>query len=151
MRRQDTTRKYPSQKNPIPAVGIFILNDKNQILLVRSFKWGEYYCIPGGRVEIGEKIGDAVIREAKEEVGLDIKVIQFLCVADAIFPKEFFKKRHFIFLDYLCRIGKDQTPKLDGDELQSYEWIDLKSSLKKNLEPYGRQTIKNYIIPIVEG
>lgn len=150
MRKQNTSRKYPRQTHPIPAIGAFILNNKNQILLVKSFKWEGYYCVPGGRVEIGEKIEHTVKREVKEEVGLDVTNIKFLCVADAIFPKEFFKKRHFIFLDYLCLSKGNQTPKLDKDEIQSYIWIDLKESLKLNLEPYGRNTIKNYIIPYLK-
>jgi len=147
MKKQDTSRKYPTQTHPIPAIGAFILNDKNEILLAKSFKWEGYYCVPGGRVEIGEKVEETVKKEVKEEVGLTVTDIHFLCIADAIFPKNFFKKRHFIFLDYLCRVHGNQTVKLDEDELQSYIWINLEESLKLNIESYTKNTIKNYIIP----
>lgn len=150
MKKQDTSRKYPTQTHPIPAIGAFIINDKNEILLAKSFKWDGFYCVPGGRVEIGEKVEGTVKREVKEEVGLTVSEVHFLCIADAIYPKNFFKKRHFIFLDYLCRVHGNQTVKLDADELQSYIWINLKKALELKVESYTRNTIKNYIIPYLK-
>lgn len=148
--KNQNIKPYKDEKTPMAAVGAFILNSKKQILLVKSYKWGDYYCIPGGRIHIGEKMEDTVIRETKEEVGLDVEVIKFLCPANAIFPKEFFKKKHFVFLDFLCKVIGSETPKLDNREIQSYEWVNLKESLSKNLEPFGRKTIEEYIIPYLK-
>jgi 8-oxo-dGTP diphosphatase len=52
---------------------VFVLDDKNNVLLFHRFKNGhEYYAIPGGGVEPGETPEQAVVRELKEEAGLDI-------------------------------------------------------------------------------
>jgi len=140
-----------NEKHPLPVVGLFILNKKNQILIVKSYKWPGFYSIPGGKIISGETMKDALIREAKEEVGLDIKVVEFLWPIDAIYPKEFFKKKHFIFLDFLCKVKNNNAPTIDKNEIQSYKWVDLKESLKMNLEPYSKDTIARCIIPYFKG
>jgi 8-oxo-dGTP diphosphatase len=64
-------------KNEDMHIGInpIILNDKNQILLgCRKQKFGEgTYCLPGGKLRLGETFEECVIREVKEETGLIIK------------------------------------------------------------------------------
>lgn len=52
-----------------------MLNDKSEILLLNGPKRG--WEIPGGRVEEGESITSAVVRETKEETGVDIEIINF--------------------------------------------------------------------------
>lgn len=133
------------QKFPIPVAGGFILNSQNQILLIKSYKWPGVYSVPGGKIQLGEPMEDALKREMKEEVGLEIEDIKLLYSCDAIYPKEFYKKKHFIFNEFFCRTKKE--PKIDHDEIQSFEWTDLNEALTKNLDPYTRRTIKKYIIP----
>ena len=59
------------------AAGILIKDDS--IALMHRIKNGrEYYVIPGGGVEDNESIEEAVIREMKEEVGIDVKIIEKL-------------------------------------------------------------------------
>ncbi len=83
---------------PEPTVGLLIVNDKNEILLIKSPKWGERYVVPGGHVEMGEKIEEAVKREAKEEVGLDVEFEKVLFVYESIFSPEFSKNKNFMSL-----------------------------------------------------
>lgn len=56
-------------------VSNLIVNEKNQVLLVKELKKESYgkLNLPGGHLEFGEKIIDGVIRETIEEVGIDIK------------------------------------------------------------------------------
>lgn len=141
-------KKNEEQSKPIPVVGGFILNKRNQILIIQSYKWGGYSSVPGGRIELGESIEEALKREMKEELNLTVKVEKLLCVLDAIFPKEFFKHKHMIFLNHLCHTTNESDLKIDQDEIQSYRWIDLKKVLKENLEPCSRFTIEKHIIPL---
>ncbi len=60
--------KYPRGVEVV--VGVIIENPKGEILLVKSPKWGNKWTIPGGHVDAGESITQAVIREAKEETSL---------------------------------------------------------------------------------
>jgi mutator protein MutT len=98
------------------SVGAFILNDKGEVLLCkRSQNAGnERGCweAPGGAVEFGEKRQDAIIREIKEELGIDIEIIEPLVTADHIIPAD---KQHWVPTTYVCRIKEgyrlDRLPK----------------------------------------
>ena len=64
------------ERNTIPMTALLILRKENKVLLLRRFNTGYEdgkYCFPGGHVEKGEPIHKAMIREAKEEIGIDIK------------------------------------------------------------------------------
>ena len=61
------------------GVGIIIQNDDGQILLEKRSDCG-LWGLPGGRIEPGESIATAALREVKEETGLDIKIIRLLGV-----------------------------------------------------------------------
>ena len=54
-------------------MGALIVNSNGEILLVKSFKWGSKYTVPGGHIELGERSEVAVRREVKEEVGLEVE------------------------------------------------------------------------------
>ena len=72
-------------ERPIIAVGAVVIND-GKVLMIRRAKpprEGEW-SIPGGRQDIGETVADAVVREVKEETGLDVAVTGFLDVIDFI-------------------------------------------------------------------
>lgn len=132
------------QRYPEPTVGALILNRKGQMLLVKSHKWGDRYTIAGGHVEVGERLEDALRREIREEVGLDITGIRFLMTQEAVFSDEFWERRHFIFFDFVCRC-RDERVELDGKEIQSYEWVEPGSALKLNLDTFTRNMVKKYL------
>ena len=73
---------------PIATVAAIIKNDEGKILLTRRnvepFK-GQW-CLPGGHIDENEKALDAVIREAKEETGLDFEA-DFITYFDEIVPE----------------------------------------------------------------
>ncbi|ADL12770.1 NUDIX hydrolase [Acetohalobium arabaticum DSM 5501] len=56
-------------KYPEPTVGAVIFNPDDEILLCKSNKWDNKYVIPGGHIELGERMEKALIREIKEEKG----------------------------------------------------------------------------------
>ena len=57
----------------IVAAGGFVENAVGEILLVKTRRDGQW-VFPGGQVEVGENLIDGVIREVKEESGIDVKV-----------------------------------------------------------------------------
>ena len=91
------------QNYPEATVGALIVNDKEEILLVRSHKWGRKYTVPGGHIELGEQSQTAVKREVREEVGLEVQPVRLLLIQEAIYPADYIKHEHYIFLDYLFR------------------------------------------------
>ena len=131
-------------KYPEPTVGALILNDKGEILLAKSVKWKDKYTVPGGHIELGESIKEALKREIKEEVGLDITPVKFLILQEAVYPEEFHKPKHFVFIDYLCK-AESSDVKLDNKEMQKYIWIKPEDSLKLNITSFARTLINKYL------
>ncbi|MFN2282064.1 MAG: NUDIX domain-containing protein, partial [Anaerolineales bacterium] len=58
------------QRYPEPTVGALIFNENDQLLIVQTHKWHGNYTIPGGHVELGEHLLEALEREIREETGL---------------------------------------------------------------------------------
>jgi nucleoside triphosphatase len=133
-----------SQVYPEPTVGALIVNKEGMILLAKSHKWFDKYTLPGGHIEVGETMKEAVAREVKEEVGLDVEVAEMLLIQEAIFVEEFWKRRHFIFFDFLCK-SRDQQVKLDGRELQEYVWEYPGAAFRLNLDTFTKKTLEKYL------
>jgi len=132
------------QSYPEATVGALIVNDKGEILLVRSYKWGNKYTVPGGHIELGERSEAAIKREVKEEVGLDIEPVKLLLVQEAIFPVDYVKHEHYIFMDYLCR-SKSSAVKVDREEIQEYLWVEPDRALELEPESFTRNLVTEYL------
>jgi len=132
------------QKYPEATVGALIVNDKDEILLVKSYKWGNRYTVPGGHIELGERSETAVKREVREEVGLEVQPVKVLLVQEAIYPADYIKHEHYIFLDYLCRTNSSAV-KLDEKEIQEYLWVSPEHSLQLDLESFTRTLVEEYL------
>ena len=83
--------KMVKQRFPEPTAGALIFNRENKILLMKSYKWRNRFVIPGGHIELGEKMEDALKREIKEETGLGIFGIKFLFFQEFVFDRVFWK------------------------------------------------------------
>jgi ADP-ribose pyrophosphatase YjhB (NUDIX family) len=98
------SRLYPSR--PIVGVGAVILR-QGEVLIVRRANpplQGQW-SIPGGALDLGEKLRDGVAREVREETGLDVEVGPVLDVFDSIFPDENGRTQyHYVLIDYLCHL-----------------------------------------------
>jgi len=132
-------------KGPFVTVGGLIVNKEGKILLVKSPKWlKEKYSVPGGHVEPYEKLQDAIKREIKEEVGLDVKIGDLLLIQEVIKPEEFYdNSRHFIFFDFVC-YSEDTNVKIDNLEIVNYVWVSLDEALKLNVEKFTRNLLNKY-------
>lgn len=74
----------------IPRVGSAVLIEHNgKFLLGKRNKQTaqNYWVIPGGKVEWGENLEQAAIREIKEETNLDVDIVKFICWKEIIEPK----------------------------------------------------------------
>ena len=131
------------QQFPEPTVGVFIFNQQGELLLLQSHKWPGAYVIPGGHVELGERIEEAAVREAKEETGLDIYDLEFITFQQFIYDPAFWKHRHFIFFDYAAKTNS--TDVVLNNEAQEYIWIEPKEALGLELDAYTRTSIEAYL------
>ena len=131
------------QQYPEPTVGGLIISPDHKIFLMKSHKWRGKYVVPGGHIELGERMQDALIREVKEEAALDIFDIQFLCFHEFIYNESFWKKRHYIFFDFVCRSNSmDATL---NEEAQEYIWLTPQEALNMPIDHYAGVAIKKYL------
>jgi len=131
------------QQFPEPTVGIFIFNQKGELLLLESHKWPGVYVVPGGHVELGERLEETAVREAKEETGLDIYDLEFINFQQFIYDPAFWKQRHFIFFDFAAKT--DSVNVILNDEAQAFDWYKLEDALKLKVDSYTRTSIELYL------
>ncbi|WOK07390.1 NUDIX domain-containing protein [Imperialibacter roseus] len=122
---------------PEPTVGAIIFNPENKVLLCKSKKWGDKYVFPGGHIELGEKMEDALIREVKEETGLEIFDIQLISLQEAVYSDTFEAQRHFIFIDFLCKTNSSHV--VLNDEAEEFEWVLLEEIESYDLGGFTRR------------
>jgi ADP-ribose pyrophosphatase YjhB (NUDIX family) len=109
------TREYPDR--PFVGVGAVVLRQGRVLLVQRRHEpLAGVWSLPGGAVDVGETIGDAVRREIREESGLEVDVGPVIEVLDRITHDEAGRTRfHFVLVDYLCVcVGGCLTPASDA-------------------------------------
>lgn len=125
-------------------VGVVIENDEGEILLVKGPKWANKWVMPGGHVEVGEKITDAAVREGEEETGLKLTYVGTFSFGELINSNDFHRSAHFIYFDVVLMV-KNGDVKLDKRELTEYQWVVPKEALKMDLVEKYDKTIQEYI------
>ena len=141
---QQTFPEKKSREYPVATVGALIFNRNGEVLLILTHKWGFTYGIPGGKVEKGETLKLALVREISEETGLKITVGEMLMVQDCVNSSEFYvPKSHFLLFNYLAK-AQNAVVKLN-DEAESYLWIKPKDALNLNLNQPTRLLIENFL------
>jgi 8-oxo-dGTP diphosphatase len=121
----------PQNQKPGVGVGVMLLKG-NKVLLGRRHEdpkkadselHGEgTWTMPGGKIEFGEKMKSAAVREVFEETGilLERKNLEQISLSDDIIPDA-----HFITIGFLCR-GFEGNPKvMEPDEISEWGWFSL--------------------------
>jgi ADP-ribose pyrophosphatase YjhB (NUDIX family) len=99
------SRRYPAR--PIVGVGGIVI-DGARVLLVRRTQppLAGRWSLPGGLVETGESLAEAVRRELKEETGLDVTVGPLVEVVERVVrDPEGRVEYHYVLLDYRCAVA----------------------------------------------
>ena len=102
-RKDMVEREFPVA--PLVGVGGVVVHENRVLLVQRGHepmkgKW----TIPGGLIDVGETLREAVIREVKEETGLDVEPIELIELLDRIHREDGRVRYHYVIADYLCRV-----------------------------------------------
>jgi ADP-ribose pyrophosphatase YjhB (NUDIX family) len=113
-----------------------LIHTPDGIVTVRHAKDGRtYHLLPGGGVEVGESVGEAVVREVREETGIECEIGAPLFITDSIAPD---LSRHVVQITFLARAvggGITEHPRdprvagVDVVQLAGLEDLDLRPAL----------------------
>jgi len=125
------SREYPTR--PLVGTGALILRDGDLLLVRRGAQPGlGKWSIPGGLVELGENVQDAMVREVKEEVGFDVEAVKLMDVFDSVTLDQNGRiQYHFVVVNFLVRIVSGEL-KIASDILEA-KWVPLREVDQYNL------------------
>ena len=135
-------REYPLA--PLVGVGAVVV-DVGRVLLVRRGREplkGEW-SLPGGMLELGEGLTAGVVREVREETGLDVEPVELVELLDRIYREGERVRYHYVIADYLCRVtGGTLKAASDAEAVRWVERAEWSSHTALELDPITVRVIE---------
>jgi 8-oxo-dGTP diphosphatase len=114
-------RHFPAR--PILAVSAAVFREGRALIIRRArAPLIGHFSLPGGVVEVGETLGQALARELMEEVGIEAEIIAFNRHVEAIFHEGSRVRTHFVIASFVARWTAGE-PRL-SEEVDAVDWID---------------------------
>jgi 8-oxo-dGTP diphosphatase len=111
------------------AYALIYNENKEKILMVNNK--GSGWSLPGGAVEKGETLEQAVIRETKEETGLTIEIENIVAVNEAFFKEN---GHHALFITFKAKVIEGEISIQYENEISEVEWVGTQRA--NELMPY---------------
>jgi len=107
----------------LPGVGAIVFKGRTDLLAERGgTPLRGWWSLPGGLVETGERLEEAVVREVREETGLIVEVVEFYGLFQRIMHDAKGRTEyHYLLADYICKVVGG-TMKA-GDDAARLEWV----------------------------
>ena len=135
-------REFPSA--PLVGVGAVIVEEGRVLLIRRGTEpLKGHWSLPGGLLELGEGLVDAVVREVREETGLEVEPIELIELLDRIHRQGERIQYHYVIADYLCRVaGGTLQAASDADGARWVEHAELNSHSALRIDPVTVRVIE---------
>lgn len=140
-----------SSPYPLPTVGGLLRDAAGDVLLVRTRKWSDLWGIPGGKVEYGESLEHAFLREILEETGLRAENPVLVMVQEAIEHPEFHKPSHFVLINYVADVAGKRPAVTLNDEAYDHAWTTPEAATAMSLNGPTRALLEKVRGELKEG
>jgi len=131
----------PTLANHTLGVGAVVINNKNEILLIKERLRNEYYKLPGGHIDDKEMLSQSLSREVFEETGVIVEFVKIVSLGH-FYPHQFHKSNLYI----LC-LAKPKSSKIgikDKDEISEAIWLKLDDMFTKDdIHIYTKTIVKS--------
>jgi len=135
---------YP--KRPFPAIATLVINDNKALTILRGKPPSKnFWSLPGGKIELGEKLLDAAAREVLEETGIVVKPIAPFTATDAIYYDE--KNKiifHYVIIYVFAKYLEGEI--IPEDDVLDARWMTIQDMEKTNFEKKTLEIVKKYIL-----
>ena len=132
-------REYP--EHPVVGVGAVIVRGDRALLIKRGHepRKGEW-SLPGGLLELGESLADAVQREIREETGLDVALGPVIETFDRVHRDDQGRIRfHFVIIDYVA--WSDVGEAVAGSDAEAVAWVQASDLDEYRVNPHAKAVI----------
>jgi 8-oxo-dGTP diphosphatase len=133
------------------GVGAVIVDDAGRLFLARRGEKAKnergLWEFPGGAVEFSERMADTLIREMREEYGIDIEVGELLDVVDHLLPEE---GQHWVSPSFLCKITAGEPRILEPLKCSAIGWF-LPAEIPAELSLVSQANLHNYLKKIKQS
>ena len=110
------------KKRPKVGIGVLVLKDGKVLLAKRKGAHGRgEWAFPGGHLEFGESFEECVIRECREEAGIEIKNIKFVRISNL----KKYTGKHYVDIGMLAQWKSGEPRVLEPRRSESWGWYDL--------------------------
>lgn len=133
-------REYPDR--PVVGVGGVVVRDGTVLLVERAVEpLKGRWTLPGGRVEVGETLEAALVRELREETGLEVRILDLVEALDRITRDAAQRVQyHFVLLDYLCDVVAGEARA--GSDVAAVAWVKPEEFAAYSVPERTRQVIQ---------
>jgi len=135
-------REFPVA--PLVGVGAVIVEEGRVLLVQRGTEPAKgKWSIPGGLIDVGESLREAVAREVREETGLLVEPLELIELLDRIHRDGDRVRYHYVIADYLCRVVSGTLlAASDADAVRWVERAEWNSHSALGIEPITARVIE---------
>ena len=128
---------------PLCTVGALVVNPNAEVLIVRTTKWRGTWGVPGGKLDWGESLEEALLREFREEVALDLQQVRFALLQEAILDSQFHVPAHFVLVNYYAFSASTQV--VPNEEIVEWVWLPPEQALSFPLNNFTERLVSDCI------
>jgi len=120
-----------------------VVNPNAEVLIVRTTKWRGTWGVPGGKLDWGESLEEALLREVREEVALDLQRVRFALLQEAILDPQFHVPAHFVLVNYYAFSTSIEV--VPNEEIVEWAWLPPEQALRYPLNNFTERLVSDCI------